>query len=64
MTRLYGWRPTHQRVIDTVPHGHWKTTTFLAAFRLSGLFAPLVIDGALNGELIAAYVRQHLAPQL
>lgn len=64
MTRLYGWGPTHQRVIDTVPHGHWKTTTFLAAFRLTGLFAPLVIDGALNGELFAAYVRQHLAPQL
>lgn len=64
MTRLYGWGPTNQRVIGTVPHGHWKTTTFLAAFRLSGLFAPLVVDGPLNGELFAAYVRQHLAPQL
>ena len=64
MTRLYGWGPTNRRVIDTVPHGHWKTTTFLAAFRLTGLFAPLVIDGALNGEVFAAYVRQHLAPQL
>ena len=64
MTRLYGWGPTHQRVLDAVPFGHWKTTTFVAAFRLSGLFAPLVVDGALTGEIFAAYVRQHLAPQL
>lgn len=64
MTRLYGWGPTHERVIDDIPHGHWKTTTFVAAFRLGGLFAPLVVDGALNGELFLEYVRQHLAPQL
>ena len=64
MTRLYGWGPTDERVLDDVPHGHWKTTTFVAAFRLGGLFAPLVVDGALNGELFLAYVRQHLAPQL
>ena len=64
MTRLYGWGPTDQRVHYSAPQGHWKTTTFVAAFRLGGLFAPLVIDGALNGELFAAYVRQQLAPQL
>lgn len=64
MTRLYGWGPTDRRVVDAVPHGHWKTTTFVAAFRLGGLLAPLVVDGALNGELFAGYVRQHLAPQL
>ena len=64
MTRLYGWGPTDRRVADPVPHGHWKTTTFVAAFRLGGLFAPLVVDGALTGPIFAAYVRQHLAPQL
>jgi DDE superfamily endonuclease len=64
MTRLYGRGPTHQRVHDAVPHGHWKTTTFVAAFRLDGLFAPMVIDGALNGELFVKYVRQELAPRL
>jgi transposase len=64
MTRLYGWGPTHERVADAVPHGHWKTTTFVAAFRLGGLFAPMVVDGALNGELFAQYVRQELAPGL
>lgn len=47
-----------------VPHGHWKTTTFLAALRQDGLYAPLVIDGASTGDLFRAYVQQHLAPTL
>lgn len=47
-----------------VPHGHWKTTTFLAALRHDGLYAPLVIDGAVTGELFRAYVRQQLVPTL
>lgn len=64
MTRLYGWGPTSQRVVDDVPHGHWKTTTFVVALRRTGLFAPMVVDGALNGELFVKYVRQELAPQL
>lgn len=64
MTRLYGWGPTSQRVRDAVPYSHWKTTTFVAAFRLDGLFAPLVVDGALNGELFLKYVQQELAPHL
>jgi transposase len=64
MTRLYGWGPTDRRVIDAVPHGHWKTTTFVVALRRTGLVAPMVVDGALNGELFAAYVRQELAPRL
>ena len=64
MTRLYGWGPAGSRVADAVPHGHWKTTTFVVALRLGGLFAPLVIDGALTGELFVEYVRQELAPRL
>lgn len=64
MTRLYGWGPTCQRVLDAVPHGHWKTTTFVAAFRLDGLFAPLVVDGALNGDIFLKYVQQELIPHL
>jgi transposase len=64
MTRRYGWGPTDQRVNSATPWGLWKTTTFVAALRLGGLFAPLVIDGALTGELFAADVRQQLAPQL
>jgi transposase len=64
MTRPRGrsWRGT--RLVAKVPHGHWKTTTFLAALRVSGITAPLVIDGAVNGDVFLAYVRQVLAPTL
>jgi hypothetical protein len=46
MTRPRGRAPNGERVLASVPHGHWKTTTFLAALRTKGLTAPLVIDGA------------------
>lgn len=60
MTRLYGWGAKSERVVAAVPHGHWKTTTFLGALRQAGLTAPLVIDGPLTGELFLAYVQQQL----
>ena len=47
-----------------VPHGHWKTTTFVAALRADGLTAPMVVDGAINGDLFVAYVRAVLVPTL
>ena len=40
--------------IEHVPHGHWKTTTFLAGIRTHGWVAPLVIDGAINGKMFLA----------
>ncbi|MBO7951903.1 IS630 family transposase, partial [Pseudomonas aeruginosa] len=52
------------RLVDKTPHGHWKSTTFVAALRASGLTAPTVVDGALNGPLFLAYVKQQLAPTL
>jgi transposase len=64
MTRLRGRAPRGQRLIAKVPHGHWKTTTFLAALRTRGLTAPLVVDGAINGAVFLAYVEQQLAPTL
>jgi transposase len=64
MTRLRGRALRGERLVDYVPHGHWKTTTFLAAFRLKGMTAPLVVDGAINGETFLAYICQHLAPTL
>lgn len=64
MTRLRGRAPRGQRLLAKVPHGHWQTTTFLAGLRASGIVAPLVVDGPLNGELFLAYVRQQLAPTL
>jgi len=64
MTRSHGRAPRGERLVDYVPHGHWKTTTFLAALRVTGITAPLVVDGAINGEIFVGYVRQHLAPAL
>lgn len=64
MTRPRGRAPRGHRVIDKVPHGHWKTTTFLAALRTRGLTAPLVVDGAINGEIFMGWVQQHLVPTL
>ena len=64
MTRLRGRALRGERVVSKVPYGHWKTTTFLAALRASGLTAPLVVDGAINGAIFLAYVRQQLAPTL
>ena len=49
------------RLVWDVPYGHWKTTTFLAALRITGLTPPLVVDGAINGELFRGYIEQHLA---
>lgn len=60
MTRPYGWGPTDERVLEYVPHGHWLTTTFLGALRSTGLMAPLVIDGPINGAIFRAYVEQQL----
>lgn len=64
MTRPRGRALCGERLIAKVPHGHWKTTTFLAALRVTGLTAPIVIDGAINGALFLAWVQQHLAPTL
>ena len=64
MTRLRGRAPRGQRLVASVPYGHWKTSTFVAGLRTSGLTAPLVLDGAMNGEAFLAYVEQILAPTL
>src|SRR5690606_37933522 len=64
MARLRGRSPRGERLVSAVPHGHWKTSTFLAALRADGLVAPLVLDGAINGPAFRAYVEQFLAPAL
>ena len=64
MVRRYGWGPRGERLADAAPHGHWKTTTFVAGLRASGIIAPLVLDGPMTGEVFRAYVRQFLAPEL
>jgi transposase len=64
MTRLRGRCQRGKRLIAAVPHGHWRTSTFVAGLRMTGLSAPLVLDGAMNGDAFRAYVEQILAPTL
>jgi transposase len=64
MTRLHGWAPRGRRLVAKVPHGHWKTATFLAALRNDRIEAPCLFDGPINGERFLAYVEQFLAPTL
>ena len=51
-------------MVAGAPHGHWQTSTFLAALRQDKITAPCVIDGAINGETFLAYVAQILVPPL
>jgi putative transposase len=62
MTRVRGWAPKGERLVDKVPHGHRRTATFLAALRNDRIEAPCPFDGPINGERFPAYVEQFLAP--
>lgn len=64
MARSRGRCPRGQRCVASVPHGHWKTTTFVGGLRLDGLIAPMVTDGAMDGVMFLAYTREFLAPAL
>jgi transposase len=64
MARRYGRALRGERLICKVPWGHWKTTTFTAALRCTGLTAPMVLDGPMNGEAFLAYTSQVLVPTL
>ena len=64
MARTHGRAPKGERLIASVPHGHWKTTTFVGALRLSGMVAPMVVDGPINAAWFEAYVRNVLVPEL
>jgi transposase len=64
MARKNGRAPRGERLRASVPHGHWKTTTFIGALRLAGMTAPMVLDGPINGQWFQAYVDQVLVPTL
>ena len=64
MTRRHGRALRGARLVAKVPHGRWRTLTFLAALRCDRLDAPCVIDGPINGESFLAYVEQVLVPTL
>ena len=64
MTRSHGRAPRGKRLVAKVPHGRWRTLTFLAALRSDRIDAPCVLDGPINGESFLAYVEQMLVPTL
>jgi transposase len=64
MAQTHGRCPRGERLRESVPHGHRKTTTFVARLRMDGMVAQLTLDGPVNGEIFVAYVEQFLAPVL
>ena len=64
MTRVRGWAPRGHKLVARVPHGHWRTLTFLAALRHDRIDAPCVLDGPVNGRSFLAWVEQFLVPTL
>ena len=64
MTRLRGRAPRGQRLIGKTPHGHWKTTTLIAALGIGGMRCSTVVDGAVNRDVFEAFVEQVLVPEL
>lgn len=64
MIPLRGWAPKGERLVDYAPHGHWKTTTFIAALRYDKITAPYVFDGPINGSSFLAWVEQSLVKTL
>jgi transposase len=64
MVRLYGRSPKGARLVADAPFGHWKTTTFTAGLRMSGLVAPFILDGPMSGDAFLAYIDEILVPTL
>jgi len=64
MTRTYGRSLIGSRLIESVPHAKWETTTFLGAIRNTGFIAPLCVNGPINGAVFKAWVEQHLIRDL
>ena len=64
LARLHGRCRRGERLVASLPHGHWSTTTFIAGLRADGLTAPMLLPGALDGLAFRAYVEQVLVPTL
>lgn len=64
MTPIRGWCARGRRLVAKVPHGHWKTLTFIGALRSDGICAPYVLDGPINATSFLAWVQQCLVPTL
>lgn len=64
MARLYGRSLRGSRCRAAIPHGHWKTITFVGGLTIAGMTAPMMLDGAMDGPAFLAWVQQMLAPAL
>lgn len=64
MARMRGRSKRGQRLVASIPHGHWSTTTFVAGLRCDRIDAPMVLDGPMNGPWFLAYIEQVLVPTL
>jgi len=64
MAPLRGWAPRGERLTAKVPHGRWKTMTFLAALRHDRIDAPWFIEGPIDGASFRVYVEKVLLPTL
>jgi len=64
MTRSHGRCKRGERLRMGFPHGHRKTTTLVAGLRMTGMIAPMVLDGPINGDWFEAYIRHVLVPEL
>lgn len=64
MTRLRGRSPVGERLVDKTPHGHWQTTSLIAALDATGIRCSMVVDGAINRDIFDAFVEEVLVPEL
>ncbi len=64
MTRMRGRAARNERLIDKSPHGHWQTTTLIAALGIGGILCSMVVDGAVNGDIFEAFVERVLVAEL
>ena len=64
MAPLRGWGGRNKRLVAHVPHGHWKTMTFIAALRIDRVDAPWVLNGPINGDAFRTYVEKELLKTL
>ena len=64
LARLHGRCPIGQRCLSAVPHGHWQSSTFIAALRHESIAAPFLVEGPVDAEVFTVYLEQVLCPQL
>ena len=64
MTHLYGRAAVGDRLTDKTPHGHWKTTTLIAALGLEGVRCSTLVDGTIDADVFESFVAQVLVPEL